>query len=75
MRPRFWTYSPSRWSGRLPSIGSDEWGRTTFVLPLPWIVVVVALWNSCDWRGHLMSAGYCVRCGYDPRVFPGEEEE
>lgn len=75
-RPRVWTYAPSDYSGRLPRLGSDEWGRWTVVVPLPWTVVVVALWNSCDWRGHVMSAchGYCERCGYDPRSVSGGEE-
>jgi len=63
-RPRLWKYDRRSWSGVLPSIGGDEWGRLTIVVPLPFgPVVVFALWNSCDWRGHVRTVWGCDRCG------------
>lgn len=73
---RFWTYPWGDWksypswpwySHWLPGRGSDEFGRTTVVLPIPFKAhLVVALWNSCDWRGHdwdPFNPSFCERCG------------
>lgn len=49
MRDRYWWYPKGQWSGRLPSLGGDEWGRRTLVLPLYFKTLVVALWTCwCD---------------------------
>lgn len=32
---RLWIYGKGGWDGRWPSLGSDEYGRRTLVLPLP----------------------------------------
>lgn len=52
-KSRFWTYTREstdpkhRW---IPWLGSDEWGRRTLVLPIPFAgyLVTALWWSACD---------------------------
>lgn len=82
-RPRAWSYDWGQykdsprfpwWEGLAFSLGSDEYARTTIVIPIPfWKYLVIALWNPCSvpWRNHhwLLDGkddpSFCNRCGLD----------
>lgn len=46
---RPWRYKRGQWSGRLPSLGGDEWCRRTLVIPtLLFGTFVIPLWTCRD---------------------------
>ncbi len=47
---RFWTYSREGWTPDhrfLPYLGSDEYGRRTLVLPIPFSGYLVIAYRTC----------------------------
>jgi hypothetical protein len=47
---RFWTYSRESWTPKhrwLPYRGSDEYGRLTIVLPIPFNGYLVVAYRTC----------------------------
>lgn len=44
---RVWLYARGTWAGRLPSLGGDEYGRRTLVLPIPFGPVLVIAYRTC----------------------------
>lgn len=51
---RVWTYPKGGWSGHLPMLGGDEYGRRTLVLPIPFGPTVVVALYTC----------HCEDCEY-----------